>query len=233
MNPEKPRAIVLLSGGIDSTTTLAHAQKDFDVYALSFDYGQKQIAELNAAKRVAESFNVVEHKIFKLNIGDLGGSSLTDAQLEVPDYDGSDEIPNTYVPARNTIFFSIALAWAEIIHANNIFVGISCIDYSHYPDCRPEYLKAYNEMAAIANKVGVEGNPIQLKTPLLHLSKAQTILMGIEYGVDYSLTISCYRADKLGRACGRCDSCTFRKKGFREANIPDPTHYQQEEIYNG
>ena len=225
----KEKAVVLLFGGLDSTTVLAIAKEKYDVYALSFDYGQKQQAELNAAKQIAKQFEVVTHNIFPINIGELGGSALTDSQIAIPDYEGGDHIPTTYVPARNTVFLSIALAWAETIGAYDIFIGASSVDYSHYPDCRPEFFEAYNQMAAIATKVAVEGKPIQIQTPLLHLSKAETILQGIQRGVDYSLTTSCYRMDDQGFACGSCDSCTFRKKGFREAQVADPTHYQHKE----
>lgn len=220
------KAVVLLSGGLDSTTCLAIAKSQgYDCYALSFDYGQKNRAELNSAMQVAEELGVVRHEIVRLSIDNLKGSALTDADIDVPDYAGNDEIPITYVPARNTTFLSIALGWAEILNAKAIFIGVSAMDYSGYPDCRPEYIKAYQQMANLATKTGVEGNPITIKTPLIHLTKADTIRTGHELGVNYAKTITCYRATSDGLACGTCDSCTYRKKGFREAGIKDVTLY--------
>ena len=220
------KAVILFSGGLDSTTCLAHAKASgFDCYALSFDYGQRHQAELQAAKKIAAHFQVT-HKIFNLEINQFGGSALTDAAINIPDHDNKNaNIPLTYVPARNTIFLSIALAWAEVIAANDIFIGVSYVDYSGYPDCRPEYIRAFQQLANLATKKGVEENGINIHTPLLHLSKADTIKMGDELGVDYAMTVSCYAANVAGEACGKCDSCTFRKKGFKEAGVVDVTRY--------
>ncbi|MBB71395.1 MAG: 7-cyano-7-deazaguanine synthase QueC [Legionellales bacterium] len=222
------KAIIVLSGGLDSTTCLGLAkQAGCECYALTFHYGQKHSTELRAAERVCQAMGVFEHKVLALPIGELGGSALTDVQLSVPDYaEDCNEIPITYVPARNTIFLTFALAWAEVIGANDIFIGASSVDYSGYPDCRPEYFQAFERVAKLATKAGVEGSEFTIHTPLLQLSKAQTIQQGLACGVDYSLTVSCYRADNQGLACGNCDSCHYRKKGFLEANIPDPTLYQ-------
>ncbi|MFV0821733.1 7-cyano-7-deazaguanine synthase QueC [Tatlockia micdadei] len=220
------KAVVLLSGGLDSTTCLAIAQeKGFACYALSFAYGQRHSAELAAAYRVAKHFSVAEHRIIDLDIGQLGGSALTDKSIQVPDYSGSPEIPVTYVPARNTVFLSYALGFAEVIGARDIFIGVSSVDYSHYPDCRPEYIAAFQTLANLATKAGVEGDSFSLHAPLQHLSKAETILVGSKLGVDYALTVSCYQATESGKACGRCDSCRFRKQGFEAAQLPDPTFY--------
>lgn len=220
-------AVVLLSGGLDSATCLAYASSlDFACYALSFNYGQKHLAELDAAVNIATHFNVREHKIIDLAfVGAIQGSALTDTQCDIPDYVASKEIPVTYVPARNTIMLSIALGWAEVLLADSIFIGVSSVDYSGYPDCRPEYINAYNTMANLATKRGVEGNPIHIETPLINLSKAQTIKLGVSRGLDYSMTISCYRATDTGLACGTCDSCYLRKKGFKDAGLVDPTRY--------
>jgi len=222
------KAVILLSGGLDSTTCLAIARsQDYDCYALSFDYDHRHHVELTAAQQIAKKYGAIEHRIVKLDIAQLCRSALTDFSIPVPDYseDEEDEIPATYVPARNTIFLAIALGWAEVLNANDIFIGTSSIDYSGYPDCRPEYIQAFQNMAAIATKAGVEGSPIRIQAPLIYLSKADTIKIGIELKVDYSLTLSCYQIDKQGRACGRCDSCVLRKQGFKEAGIPDPTRY--------
>ncbi|PIZ04610.1 MAG: 7-cyano-7-deazaguanine synthase QueC [Gammaproteobacteria bacterium CG_4_10_14_0_8_um_filter_38_16] len=220
------KAIVLLSGGLDSATCLAVASdQGLDCYALSFDYGQKNKAELLSAKKLSAQFGVVEHKIITLSIGELGGSALTDAALDVPDYVGDQFIPITYVPARNTIFLSIALGWAEITEADVIFIGANAVDYSGYPDCRPEYIAAFQQMANLATKRGLSGHPIHIETPLIQLSKSDIITLGNKLGVDYALTVSCYRATRDGLACGHCDSCTFRKKGFAEANLKDVTRY--------
>ncbi len=219
-------AIILLSGGLDSTTCLAYAKNQgFDCYALSFDYGQRHKTELNAAKKIAAHFNA-KHHIFNLNINQFGGSALTDMNQTVPDYvETNVSIPNTYVPARNTIFLSIALAFAEVVNAKDIFVGVSYVDYSHYPDCRPEYIHAFQTLANLATKYGVEEGGIKIHAPLIHLSKAQTIQLGHDLGVDYAMTVSCYQANQQGDACGKCDSCSFRKKGFLEAGIEDITRY--------
>lgn len=222
----KPKAIILSSGGLDSTTCLAMAlDQGYECFTISFDYGQKQRAELTAATLISKKMGAKLHRIFKLPIGDLGGSALTDANVTIPDYEDSDEIPITYVPARNTIFLSIALGWAEILQAYDIFIGVSAIDYSHYPDCRPEYIAQFQTLTQLATKASVHGSQFKIHTPIIHLSKAQTIQRGIALGVDYHDTISCYRANEQGQACGTCASCTLRKKGFREAGIADPTRY--------
>lgn len=220
------KAVILVSGGLDSATCLAYAkQKGFDCYALSFDYGQRNRAELQAAKNVVKVLGAKEHRIISLALNELGGSALTDKNIEVPDYKGDHKIPSTYVPARNTIFLSIALGWAEVLDAHDIFTGVSAVDYSGYPDCRPEYIEAFQTMANLATKTGVEGNPISIHTPLIHLNKAETIELGLSLGVDYSITVTCYRANENGEACGQCDSCMLRKKGFEAAAVSDPTRY--------
>lgn len=220
------KAVILFSGGLDSTTCLAYAKdQGFDCYALSFNYAQRHNSELKAAKKIAAHFNA-EHKIFNLEVNQFGGSALTDTNISVPDYDEKNtHIPVTYVPARNTIFLSIALAWAEVLNAKDIFIGVSHIDYSGYPDCRPEYIKAFQNLANLATKFGVEEGGIKIHTPIIHLSKAETIKMGHDLGVDYAMTVSCYKADEHGHACGKCDSCMLRKKGFAEAMITDTTLY--------
>lgn len=221
------KAIVLFSGGLDSTTCLAIARSQgFKPYALSFDYGQKHVIEMDAAKRIADMMQVTEHKIISLHsLGQLHGSSLTDDKLTVPDHQNDGNIPSTYVPARNTIFLSMALGWGEVLGAFDIFIGANDVDYSGYPDCRPEYLHAFEKMANLATKAGIEGKRTHIHAPLLHLTKAQIIQEGLRLGVDYSITISCYRPDATGRACGHCDSCSYRKKGFAEAKVDDPTPY--------
>ena len=220
------KAVVLLSGGLDSATCLAIAKNDdYLCYALSFDYGQKHRVELEAAKKIAKKFNVQQHEIVSLSIGSLGGSALTDHQIDVPNYHESNKIPATYVPARNTVFLSIALGWAEIIDAEAIFIGATAVDYSGYPDCRPEYIAAFQNLANLATKSAIEGKAIQIKAPLIHLSKAEIIQAGNKLGVDYTLTVSCYRANAKGEACGECDSCFLRKKGFVEAKLADQTKY--------
>lgn len=221
------KAVVLLSGGLDSATCLAYANSlAFECYALSFDYGQKHHAELDAARSLAEHFKVTEHQVIDLSdIGRLGGSALTDRQISITDHEESTDIPVTYVPARNTIMLSIALGWAEILNADKIIIGVSAVDYSHYPDCRPEYIEAFRHLSELATQRGVEGRPIQIEAPLIHLSKAETIQLGTSLGLDYVQTISCYRADVNGLACGECSSCFLRKKGFREAGVVDPTRY--------
>lgn len=221
-----PRAVVLLSGGLDSATLLAVAQAEqFDCYALSFDYGQVHRAELDAAASIAEALGACEHRVMEIPIGALGGSALTDAAIPVPD-EGGEGIPVTYVPARNTVFLSLALAWAEVLGAQAIFIGVNAIDYSGYPDCRPEFVAAFQALARLATKQGVEGDPVTVHAPLVSLTKAEIIARGVELGVDYSLTVSCYRADDAGRACGHCDACRFRHEGFEQAGLPDPTRYQ-------
>lgn len=221
------KAIILFSGGLDSTTCLAIAKSQgYECYALSFAYGQKHSVELNCAKDIANKMNVVEHKILTLPLNIFQGSSLTDTNLSVPDFQENKSIPNTYVPARNTIFLSFGLAWSEVINAQDIFIGANDLDYSGYPDCRPEYLQAFERMAMLATKAGIEGAQFKIHAPLLRMNKAAIIKTGLELGVDYSQTISCYRADANGLACGNCDSCTYRKKGFKEAGVPDPTRYQ-------
>lgn len=220
------KAVILLSGGLDSATCLAIAKYEgYECYTISFDYGQKQISELAASKKIAEQFGA-KHTVADLRcLKSIAKSALTRENIDIPDYDGLGEIPITYVPARNTIFLSVALSLAESIEAECIFIGASSIDYSGYPDCRPEYFEQYQKVIDLATKVGVEGKSIQIKTPLAKLTKAQTIEKGAQLGVDYSQTISCYRANSKGQACGTCDSCHLRKKGFEEAGISDPTNY--------
>ncbi len=222
------KAVVLISGGLDSTTTLAIAiAQGYECYALSFDYGQRAKTELMAAKQNANQLGAKAHKILPLPLDYFGASALTDLNIDVPEHlPEKNEIPITYVPARNTIFMSCALAYAEVIEAEKIFLGVNNIDYSNYCDCRPEYLSAFENMANLATKRAVEGHKITIEAPLLNMNKKLIILTGIELGVDYSLTVSCYQADDEGRACGKCSSCLFRKKGFEEAQIPDPTRYQ-------
>jgi len=221
------RALILLSGGLDSTTVLAIAKSQgFECHALSFDYGQKQRSELLSAKKIANTFNVLEHRIMRVCLDDIGGSALTDPTLNVPEYEKSNEIPITYVPARNTIFLSLALAWAEVLDVQSIFIGVNALDYSGYPDCRPEYIKAYETMANLATKNSVEGNKIKIHTPLINLTKAEIIQKGQSLGVDYSITTTCYQANNKGEACGMCDACVLRRKGFEQATICDPTPYQ-------
>ena len=220
------KAVVLLSGGLDSATVLAMAKAEgYECYALSFDYGQRHSAELNAAKQVAVSFSAMDHKVLHLDLDIFGGSALTDTNIDVPTTP-DEGIPVTYVPARNTIFLSMALAWAEVLQADDIFIGVNAVDYSGYPDCRPEFIQAYETMANLATKVGVEGHHLSIHTPLIDMSKGQIIQAGIKKGVDYSLTVSCYAADKEGKACGECDSCRLRRKGFEDAGVADPTKYQ-------
>jgi 7-cyano-7-deazaguanine synthase len=221
------KAVILLSGGLDSTTVLSIAKsKGFECYALSFDYGQKQLSELISAKIIAENFGVTEHRIMRVCLDDIGGSALTDPTLEVPKFNQNNEIPITYVPARNTIFLSFALAWAEVLDAQSIFIGVNALDYSGYPDCRPEYIKAYETMANLATKQSVEGEKIQIHTPLISLTKAEIIKQGQILGVDYSITTTCYQANDRGEACGICDACVLRRQGFEKAGVSDPTHYQ-------
>lgn len=219
------RAVILLSGGLDSATVLALARKQgFECYALSVDYGQRHHAELDAGQRVAQALGAREHRVVNIDLTGFGGSALTDASIAVPEQ-ASSGIPITYVPARNTIMLSLALAWAEVLHAQDIFFGVNAVDYSGYPDCRPEYVQAFERMANLATQAAVEGKPLTLHTPLLHLSKAEIIREGVKLGVDYALTVSCYQADTMGRACGRCDSCRLRREGFQSAGVPDSTRY--------
>jgi 7-cyano-7-deazaguanine synthase len=220
------RAIVLLSGGLDSATTLAMARaQGFECYALSVDYGQRHSAELDAARRVAAAAGVRDHRIMHVDLAGIGGSALTDSSIAVPELPTTG-IPVTYVPARNTIMLSLALGWAEVLEARDIFIGVTAVDFSGYPDCRPEFVAAYERLANLATKAGVEGNPCHIHAPLISLSKAEIIREGMRLGVNYGLTVSCYQADAAGRACGRCDSCRLRRDGFKAAGVPDPTAYQ-------
>ncbi|NWG87442.1 MAG: 7-cyano-7-deazaguanine synthase QueC [Hydrogenophilaceae bacterium] len=220
------RAVVLLSGGLDSATALAVAGSEgYDCYALSFDYGQRHGAELNAARAVAAQVGAREHRVMQLGLAQFGGSALTDRSLTVPEQ-ASEGIPITYVPARNTVMLSLALAWAEVLAADAIYIGVNAVDYSGYPDCRPEYIEAFERMANLATKRAVEGQPLRIAAPLIHLSKAEIIRLGLGLGVDYGLTVSCYQADADGRACGRCDSCRLRRQGFLDAGVADPTRYR-------
>ncbi|EGW53343.1 7-cyano-7-deazaguanine synthase QueC [Candidatus Endoriftia persephonae] len=220
------RAVVLLSGGLDSATVLAMArQQGFECHALSMLYGQRHAAELDAARQVAQALGAVDHKLINIGLDDIGGSALTDEQIAVPKTP-SEGIPPTYVPARNTVFLSLALGWAEVLEAQDIFIGVNAVDYSGYPDCRPEFIVAFEQLANLATKAGVEGRRIHIHTPLIDLSKGEIIRQGIGLGVDYALTVSCYQADAQGRACGGCDSCRLRLKGFEEAGVADPTRYR-------
>lgn len=220
------RAVVLLSGGLDSATCLALARAHgFACHTLALSYGQRHDAELRAARRLSGVLGAVEHKQVNIDLDGMGGSALTDAAIEVPDEPG-EGIPVTYVPARNTLMLSVALGWAEILDADQIFIGVNAVDYSGYPDCRPAFIEAFQNMANLATKAGVEGHPIRIATPLMNLSKADIIREGTRLGLDYGLTVSCYQADEEGRACGRCDSCRLRRQGFEEALVKDPTKYQ-------
>ncbi len=220
------RAVVLLSGGLDSATCLAIARDmGFDAYALSVAYGQRHAAELTAAGRVAAAHGAIEHRLARVELGQFGGSALTDPSIAVPEDADNDGIPVTYVPARNTVMLSIALAWAEVLDARDIFVGVNAVDYSGYPDCRPEFIAAFEAMANLATKAGVEGHQLRIHAPLMKLSKGDIIHRGVGLGVDYGLTVSCYQADDAGRACGRCDACRLRTAGFAAAGVADPTPY--------
>jgi 7-cyano-7-deazaguanine synthase len=225
-NSHLKKAVVLLSGGLDSATVLAIAtQQQYACHALSFDYGQRHRVELFAAERIAIAQHASQHRTLKVDLTQIGGSALTDNTIAVPETPSAG-IPITYVPARNIIFLSFALAYAETIQAADIFIGVNVLDYSGYPDCRPEFIEAYARMANLGTRTGAEGNPIRIHTPLIQMNKAEIIKAGTALGVDYAKTISCYQADANGRACGRCDSCHFRKKGFAEAGVADPTVYQ-------
>lgn len=227
MNTQLPRrAVVLLSGGLDSATTLAIARSEgFDCYCLSLDYGQRHRVELDAAANVARALQAKEHRIVQLGLDTFGGSALTDTSIAVP-VDGAQEgIPVTYVPARNTIMLSLALAWAEVLGSRDIYVGVNAVDYSGYPDCRPEYIAAFEKMANLATKAGVEGARLTIHAPLINLSKAEIVRQGTDLGIDYGTTVSCYQADSDGRACGVCDSCRLRREGFVAAGLSDPTRY--------
>ena len=225
--PASRPAVVLLSGGLDSATSLAIARhQGFDCYCLSLDYGQRHGAELAAAGRVAACLGAREHRTLRLDLANFGGSALTDEAIEVPTDGLQAGIPVTYVPARNTIMLSLALAWAEVLGSRDIFIGVNAVDYSGYPDCRPEFVAAFEKMANLATKAAVEGAQLNIHAPLIDLSKAEIIRRGVELGVDYALTVSCYQADDAGRACGKCDACRLRREGFAAAAIPDPTLYQ-------
>jgi len=222
----KGRAVVLLSGGMDSATTLAiAADQGYELYALSFRYGQRHSAELDAAMNLARMFGAVEHKIVDLDLSSIGGSALTDMDIAVPTEPG-EGIPVTYVPARNTIFLSIALGWAEVLKSTDIFIGVNAVDYSGYPDCRQEFIEAYETMANLATKAGVEGHKLTIHTPLIDLTKADIILRGQDLGLDYRITVSCYAADEQGQACGVCDACRLRRRGFEDAGVADQTIYR-------
>ena len=225
---EHAKAVVLVSGGLDSSTVLAMAlDQGFECYTLAFDYGQRHRAELLAAHDLSEQMGAKLHKVVRLDLSTIGGSALTDMSIEVPDHEHSQGIPITYVPARNTVFLSIALGWAEVLGAQDIFIGVNAVDYSGYPDCRPDYIAAYETMANLATKAAVEGAPLRIQTPLIDMSKADIIREGSRLGVDYSLTVSCYQANQAGEACGVCDSCYLRREGFEAAGIADPTRYAQ------
>ncbi|MHB8784884.1 MAG: 7-cyano-7-deazaguanine synthase QueC [Thauera sp.] len=222
-----PRAVVLLSGGLDSATCLAIARDmGFETYALSVAYGQRHAAELTASRRVAAALDAKEHRTASVNLGQFGGSALTDPDIAVPMDEDEGGIPVTYVPARNTVMLSIALAWAEVLGANDIFVGVNAVDYSGYPDCRPAFIQAFEHMANLATKAGVEGARLRIHAPLIDLSKADIIRRGLALGVDYGITVTCYQADNDGRACGRCEACRLRAAGFAAAGVPDPTPYR-------
>ena len=226
MTNMKPKAVILTSGGLDSATLLAMAHSNGrECYSLSFDYGQRHRAELNAARGLAERYGDVVHRVVSLDLSAIGGSALTDMDIPVPTTP-QEGIPITYVPARNTVFLSLALGWAEVLGASEIYIGVNAVDYSGYPDCRPEFIAAYQQLIGVATKAGVEGMSISLETPLIDLSKGAIIDVGLRLGVDYSMTVSCYQADEMGRACGECDSCRLRAAGFEQAGVPDPTRYR-------
>lgn len=219
------KAVVLVSGGLDSTTALAIARSEgYHCYTMSFDYGQRHRVELVAAERTAKAMGAISHKVINLDLRTIGGSALTDNSIAVPEHETAG-IPITYVPARNTVFLSIALGWAEVLGAEDIFIGVNAVDFSGYPDCRPEYIAAFEKMANLATRAGAEGGQLKIRTPLIDLSKADIVKLGLSLGVDYSLTVSCYQANDKGEACGKCDSCRLRKMGFEQAGIADPTYY--------
>ena len=220
------KAVILVSGGLDSTTVVAMAMSQgYDCYTLSFDYGQRHRSELVAAQRISELMTVHTHQVVKLDLGTIGGSALTDTRIDVPEH-ATTGIPVTYVPARKTVFLSIALGWAEVLGANDIFLGVNAVDYSGYPDCRPEYIGAFEAVANLATKAGVEGHKLSIHAPLISMSKGEIVQTGMALGVDYSQTVSCYQASLDGLACGRCDSCRLRAQGFDEVGVKDPTRYQ-------
>ena len=220
------RAIVLLSGGLDSATALAWARRrDFEAYALSIDYGQRHSSELEAAARVASALGARVHRIMRVDLAGIGGSALTDWSLALPEQPSAG-IPISYVPARNTLMLALALGWAEVLGAQDLVIGANCIDYSGYPDCRPEFIRSFEALAAVATKAGVEGTRFNVHTPLIAMGKAEIIRSGVQWGVDYAMTVSCYQADSEGAACGRCDSCRLRREGFAQAEVPDPTRYR-------
>ena len=220
------KAIILLSGGLDSATTLAIAREQgFACYALSINYGQRHVTELDAARRVASALGAVEHRVIDIDLASFGGSALTDSNMAIPDKQ-TPGIPVTYVPARNTVFLAYSLAFAEVIQSTEIFIGVNAVDYSGYPDCRPEYIAAFETMAGLATRAGVEGSPVHIHTPLIALTKTEIIRKGMELGVDFALTVSCYQAGEDGSACGTCDSCRIRKQGFINAGLADPTRYR-------
>jgi 7-cyano-7-deazaguanine synthase len=226
MSNDTPKAVVLLSGGLDSATALALAvEQGFACHALSLDYGQRHDVELRAARRIAPSLGTVDHRVIHIDLDQLGGSALTDTGIAVPEGPTAG-IPVTYVPARNTVFLALALAWAEVLGARDLFLGVNAVDYSGYPDCRPEYIEAFEHLAALATRAGVEGARFRVHAPLIRLSKAEIIREGARLGVDFHLTVSCYQADAEGRACGMCDACRLRAQGFHDAGIPDPTRYR-------
>ena len=230
MSSNKPKAVVLLSGGLDSATVLAIAhEQGYQTYALSVSYGQRHVAELVASRRVAERLHAAEHRLMEVNLAAVGGSALTDHSIAVPESASAQTtsgIPITYVPARNTLFLSLALGWAEVLGANDLFIGVNAVDYSGYPDCRPEFIRAFELLAGLATRAGVEGARFQIHAPLISASKAEIILRGTALGVDFAETVSCYQADAQGRACGRCDSCHLRRSGFASAGLADPTRYR-------
>lgn len=226
VDSRRERAVVLVSGGLDSATVLAIAKgQGYDCHSLSFDYGQRHRAELLAAERTAVALGAAEHKVVTLDLRTIGGSALTDDAIAVPEEE-TQGVPVTYVPARNTVFLSIALGWAEVLGAGHIFIGVNAVDYSGYPDCRPAFIRAFEELANVATRAGVEGQRLRVHAPLLELTKADIIRLGMQHGVDYGVTVSCYQATPGGLACGRCDSCRLRRKGFEEAGVADPTRYR-------